>query len=58
MLVRKLKPAPKQSYRRAKRVGERLHFDVFTSSYRSDTGCKYMLVVVDDKSGYVWAFGL
>ena len=54
----KFKPCPKSSHRKATRIGERLHFDVFTSPWRSDTGCKYLLVVVDEYSSYVWAFGM
>ena len=54
----KFKPKPKHSTRRAKRVGERLHFDVFTSSFRSDSQCKYMLVIIDEYSNYIWAFGM
>ena len=51
-------PVEKTSSRKAKRVGERFHYDVFTAPWRSDTGCKYLLLVIDEYSGYVWAFGL
>ena len=51
-------PRSRHSTRHATYVGERLHFDVFSSSFRSDDGCKYMLVVVDEYSGYVWAYGM
>ena len=54
----KFLPHPTHSHRKAKRVGERLHYDVFTSSYRSDDGCKYLLVIVDEYSGYIWAYGM
>jgi hypothetical protein len=54
----KFPPIKKTVHRKAKRVGERLHFDLFTSSVRSSDGCKYLLVVVDEFSGFVWAFGL
>ena len=54
----KFKPRPTSSHRKATRVGDRLHFDVFTSSVRSDDGCKYLLVVVDEFSGYIWAYGM
>ena len=54
----RFKPRPTSSHRKAKRVGERLHFDVFTSSIRSDDGCKYLLVIVDEFSGYIWAYGM
>ena len=39
-------PVSKTSTRKAARVGARLHYDVFTAGARSDSGCKYMLVVV------------
>ena len=32
----RFKPRPTRAHRKASRVGERLHFDVFTSSVRSD----------------------
>jgi len=51
-------PMNKSSRRKAKFVGERLHFDLFQSPWRSDTGCKYLLVVVDEYSSYAWGFGL
>ena len=35
-----------------------MHYDVFTSSFRSDSGCKYLLVVIDEYSGFIWAFGM
>ena len=41
----KFKPRPRESRRSAVRVGERLHHDLFTSSVRSESGCKYLLVV-------------
>lgn len=47
-----------ESTRKAKAVGERLHFDVFTAPWRSDTGCKYLLVVIDEYSSYIWGFGM
>ena len=51
-------PVSKTSTRKAARVGARLHYDVFTAGARSDSGCKYLLVVVDEKSDHVWVFGL
>ena len=54
----RFKPTPKYSHRKAKRVGERLHYDVFTSSVRSEDGAKYLLVVIDEYSGYIWAYGM
>ena len=50
-------PVPKKARRRATRKGERLHFDVFTSPWRSDTRCKYLLVVVDEFSDFVFCRG-
>lgn len=47
-----------ESTRKAKCIGERLHFDVFTAPWRSDTGCKYLLVVIDEYSSYIWTFGM
>lgn len=47
-----------ESTRKAKSVGERLHFDVFTAPWRSDTGCKYLLIVIDEYSSYIWGFGM
>ena len=54
----RLKPAPTCSHRKATKVGERLHYDVFTSPVRSDTQLKYLLVVIDEYSGYIWAYGM
>lgn len=51
-------PVSKASTRKAVRVGGRLHYDVFTAGARSDSGCKYMLIVVDEFSDHVWCFGL
>lgn len=51
-------PVKKNSRRKARRFGDRLHYDLFISPWRSDSGCKYMLVVVDEYSSYVWGFGL
>jgi hypothetical protein len=47
-----------ESTRKAKCIGDRLHFDVFTAPWRSDTGCKYLLVVIDEYSSYIWGFGM
>ena len=52
------KPVERESVRKANRVGERLHFDVFTSPWRSDTGCKYLLLIVDEFSGYCTGYGM
>ena len=54
----KVHPISRKSMRQAKRVGQRLHYDVFISPYRSDTRCKYLLLVIDEYSNYRWAFGL
>ena len=54
----KLGSAPKHSHRKATRVGERLHFDVFTSSVRSHNGMKYLLVIADEYSDWIWAYGM
>ena len=54
----KFLPAPNSSHRKATFVGGRLHFDVFSSSVVSISGCKYLLVIVDEFSGYVWAYGM
>ena len=54
----KLLPANNTSRRKARRFGDRLHYDLFLSPWRSDSGCKYMLVVVDEYSSHVWGFGL
>ena len=54
----KHKPISKTHTSKASRVGSRLHYDVFTAGARSDSGCKYLLVVVDEKSDYVWVFGV
>lgn len=50
--------APKHSHRKAARTGERLHYDLFTSSVRAHNGAKYLLVIVDEYSDYVWAYGM
>ena len=54
----RLKAVEKTSSRKATRVGGRLHYDVFSVPWRSDTGKKYFLLVVDEYSSYVWAFGI
>ncbi len=54
----KMGPASKHSHRKATRVGERLHYDLFSSSIRTKDGIKYLLVVIDEYSDFVWAFGL
>ena len=54
----KFTSVPKYSHRKAKRVGERLHYDVFTSSYKADDGSKYLLVIIDEYSGYIFAYGM
>ena len=51
-------PMPVTSHRKAKRVGERLHLDVFKGPCRSDDGCLYLLVVIDEFSGYVVIEGM
>ena len=56
----KFKPRPKQSTRKAKRVGERLHYDVFTftSTPARKSRDRYLLVVVDEYSKYTWTEGM
>ena len=54
----KHRPVAKTRTRPAGRIGERLHYDLFKAHCKSETGCKYLLAVVDDFSGYVWTFGL
>ena len=54
----KCKPVRKTRSRKARRVGERLHFDLFYSPEYSRDRKKYMLVVVDEYSSYVIIRGL
>ena len=54
----KFGPRPKHSHRKATRVGERIHYDVFTSSVRTKEGVKYLLAVVDECSDFMWVFGM
>ena len=54
----KHRPVGKEQTRPARRVGERLHYDLFKAPCRSENGSKWLLVVVDEFSGCVWCFGL
>ena len=52
-------PVKTAARRRAMRVGERLHYDIFTAGVRSSRfGVKYLLVIIDEFSDYVWSFPL
>ena len=54
----RLKAVEKTSHRKAKRVGARLLYDVFSSPWRSDSGKKYFLLVIDEYSSYIWVYGI
>ena len=54
----KHRPVEKGHTRPAQRAGERLSYDLFKAPCRSENGFRWLLVVVDDFSGYVWCFGL
>ena len=54
----RMKTRSKQSRRKAKRIGERLHYDLFTNDTRAWGGEKYALIVVDEKSTRTWVRGL
>lgn len=55
----KYRPVKVSVRRRAHRVGERLHYDIFTAGVRSSRfGVKYLLVVIDEFSDYSWSFAL
>lgn len=45
---------PDVSKRKAKRVGERLHFDLFSFAHAPSRRYKYLLVIVDEYSQFVW----
>jgi len=51
-------PRDRVSVRKATRRGERLHFDLFISPFRSIDGKIYLLVVVDEYSKFVYVRGL
>ena len=55
----KYRPVKLAARRRATRVGERLHYDIFTAGVRSSRfGVKYLLVVIDEFSDFAWSFPL
>ena len=54
----KMRPVNKSSRRKATRVGERVHYDLFAAPVRSSAGYKYCLLVVDEFSSNVWVRGL
>jgi hypothetical protein len=48
----------KTSRRAAKRLGDRLHYDMFHGPSRSEEGYKYVLVVIDEFTSRSWTIGL
>jgi hypothetical protein len=48
----------KVSRRSAKRLGDRLHYDLFQGPSRSEEGFKYVLVVIDEFTSRSWTVGL
>ena len=53
-----MRSVPKTTRRKAKRRGERMHYDLFIMPYRSYEGIKYLLVLIDEATDMIWIFGL
>lgn len=54
----RMRSVPKTKRRKAKRRGERMHYDLFIMPYRSYEGFKYLLVLIDEATDMIWIFGL
>ena len=53
-----LKPQHKNERPKPTKPGERLAWDIFTAPVRTKEGVKYILIIIDIYSDYIWAYPL